>query len=65
MNVNERSYLVDYRASVLSLPGQNEPAEKTSFCTVIWKRFLALIYADRITREVIFKKLSDTERRSI
>jgi hypothetical protein len=56
MNVNERSYLVDYRTSVLSLSGQNEPAEKTYFCTVIWKRFLALIYADRITREVAFNK---------
>ena len=51
MNINERTFLVDYGTSLQSVT-RSEPAVKKSSCTEYWSRLAAVFNTDRTKNEV-------------
>ena len=51
MNINERTFLVDYGTSVQSVT-RSEPAVKKSSCTECWSGLKTVLNTDRAKNEV-------------
>lgn len=52
MNINERTFLVDYGTSLQSVT-RSEPAVKKSSCTECWSRLTTVFNTDGTKNEVI------------